>query len=142
MWLALTRRRDSGGTEPGAARRSRRSEIAAYFLLTFAFSGAVQLPLALTAQGAIGASPPMALHYLAAFGPLLAALVVTLDSRGIRGARELFGRILRWRVPGRMYVFAVAPPVALFGAMVLISGLVSGHTPSSAPWVRLPTSAS
>lgn len=138
MTAAARRQRRSGGTtrshsiEHGPGFRSRRNEILAYFLLTFAFSWAVQVPLALAAQGVITASPPMALHYLAPFGPLLAALVVTLDSRGMTGLRELLGRILRWRIPREYYVFAVAAPTALFGALVLITGLVSDETPDLA----------
>lgn len=103
MWLRDARglptsHRVSEEAEHPAARRSRRNEIVAYFLLTFAFSWAVQLPLALTSQGVISASPPMALHYLAAFGPLLAALVVTLDSRGIP-VRQEWVRQSPWPIP-------------------------------------------
>jgi membrane protease YdiL (CAAX protease family) len=129
MAHALTRHRRSGGTPHEGRLWSRRNELLVYFVLTFAFSWAVQLPLALAAQGVISASPPMAAHYLAAFGPLLAALVVTLSSRGVNGTRELFGRLLRWRIPGRLYAFAVAAPAALFGAVVLITGLADGRLP-------------
>jgi hypothetical protein len=65
---------------------SRRGEAVAFFALTFVVSWSVQVPLALSATGVLPVSPPMALHYLASFGPLLAALVVTAITRGLRVA--------------------------------------------------------
>ena len=76
---------------------SRRNELIAFFALTFVLSWAIEIPLALSAQGMLRASPPMALHYLASFGPLLAALIVTLAARGPGGLRTLLARVFRWR---------------------------------------------
>jgi membrane protease YdiL (CAAX protease family) len=67
-------------------------------------------------------------HYLGSFGPLLAAGVVTLVSRGLAGCRELFGRVLVWRVEPGYYLFAVAP-IVVFAVIVLVTWLISGTMP-------------
>lgn len=107
---------------------SRRAELAAYFALTFAISWVAWIPLALSAKGVLAVSPPMWWHYLGSFGPLLAAAVVTLASRGVAGGRELLGRLLRWRVEPRYYLFAAAP-IGVFAAIVLVTWLISGQMP-------------
>ncbi len=111
---------------------SRRNELIAYFILTFVLSWAVEVPLALAAQGVLHASPPMALHYLASFGPLVAALLVTLATRGWEGLGQLFGRIFRWRAGREYYLFAVAAPIALFFLIVGATWLISGEAPNLA----------
>jgi CAAX protease family protein len=109
---------------------SRRNELIAYFILTFALSWAVEIPLALGAQGVLHPSPPMALHYLASFGPLVAALLVTLATRGWQGVRVLFGRILRWHTEGEYYLFAVAAPIVIFFLVAGATWIVGGEAPS------------
>lgn len=104
----------------------------AYFAVTFAFSWAIQIPLALTAQGVLATSLPLGMHYVASFGPLVAAVVVTLVTRGWSGCRELAARVVRWRAPARYYGFAVAGPLVVFGAFVLGGWLVSGDRPDLA----------
>lgn len=119
---------------------SDRTELVAFVVLTFVFSWAIQVPLALSAQGVLDASPPMWLHYLASFGPLLAAGVVTLVSGGLAGCRELFGRVLVWRVEPGYYLFAVAP-IGVFLVIVLVTRLISGTMPTWVCWARPTTSA-
>ncbi len=118
-----------GGPSMTLHARTRGRELIAYFLMTFALSWAIQVPLALRALGVLSTSPPMGLHYVASFGPLVAALAVTLVSRGLAGCRELLGRVLRWRAPVRYYVFAVSP-VVVFGVIVLGERLVTGERPA------------
>jgi hypothetical protein len=45
-----------------------------YFILAYAISWAIELPLAASAQGWLRVPNSSALHYLAAFGPMLAGV--------------------------------------------------------------------
>ena len=75
--------------------------LVAFFVLAYSLSWAVEIPLALRAQGLISAPIPWWLHYLSAYGPLLAAVIVTGITSGRAGLRELFGRVFKCRVrPG------------------------------------------
>ncbi len=111
---------------------SRRSELIAYFTLTFILSWAIEIPLALSAQGLIHRSLPMALHYLASFGPMLAALLVTLFSRGPSAIGRLLAGLARWRIPRPYYAFAIAAPILIFAGIALITWLVQGTPPDLA----------
>ena len=71
--------------------------VAPFFLLAFLLSWLVELPLALQAQGVVDLSLPFALHYLAGFGPLVAALFLTARNDGRRGLRTLVGSMACWR---------------------------------------------
>jgi len=61
----------------------RRRELIAFFLLAHAFLWAVEIPIALSQRGLIAVRVPLAVHYIASFGPFLAALVVTLVAEGL-----------------------------------------------------------
>ncbi len=111
---------------------SRRSELIGYFTLTFILSWAIEIPLALSAQGLIHRSPPMALHYLASFGPLLAALLAKLFSRSPSAIGRLLAGLARWRIPRPYYAFAVAAPIILFAGVVRFTWLVRGTPPDLA----------
>ena len=108
---------------------SRRSELIAYFALAFILSWAIEIPLALSAQGLMQRSPPMALHYLASFGPMLAALLVTLFSRGPSAIGPLLTGLVRWRIPRMYYAFAVGAPIIIFAGIVILTWLVRGARP-------------
>ena len=69
-----------------------------FFVLAYGLSWAVEIPLALRARDLIAAPIPWSLHYLAAYGPMLAAIIVTGLTDGEEGLRKLFGRMLKWRV--------------------------------------------
>lgn len=57
------------------------SSLIAFYLLAYAFSWSIGVPLALQAQGVTRKAWPYWLHYLTAFGPVLAAFVVTRAGR-------------------------------------------------------------
>jgi len=105
-------------------------ELVAYFVLTFTLSWSIEIPLALSAQGFIAPIPP-ALHYLASFGPLLAAVIVTLTSRGPAGLVALFAPLARWRLPRTVLLFVISP-IAVFAAIVLVTRLIQGAWPNLA----------
>ena len=111
---------------------SRRGELIAYFTLTLILSWAIEIPLALSAQGLIYRSPPMALHYPASFGPLLAALLVALFLRGPSAIGRLLAGLARWRIPRPYYALAVAAPIVIFAGIVLFTWLVRGTPPDLA----------
>ena len=72
-----------------------RHSLLAYFILAYAISWAIMIPLALTRQGVLQAPIPFSVHYLSSFGPLLAALIVTWLESGVDGLRELFARMTK-----------------------------------------------
>jgi membrane protease YdiL (CAAX protease family) len=80
-----------------------------FFVLAYALSWIVEIPLALKAQGIIQAGVPFYLHYLAAYGPMVSALIVTGLTDGSRGLRELLGRMTKWRVGPGWWLVALAP---------------------------------
>jgi uncharacterized protein len=69
-----------------------------YFVLAYAISWAIVAPLIASAQGFTDVPVPFALHYLNDYGPLLAALITAGIANGTAGLRDLFRRIIKWRV--------------------------------------------
>ncbi len=107
----------------------RRHPIASYYVLALIWTWLVEWLLVAVKQGWIAIKIPFAIHYLASLGPAVAAVVVTAATSGAIGLRELWGRIVRWRI-GRMWaVFAVFSPFAMFAASFLIVRLVKGEWP-------------
>ena len=49
--------------------------LAAYFVITYAISWAIAIPLAARALGILDLPLPFAIHYLIPFGPMLAAII-------------------------------------------------------------------
>lgn len=109
--------------------RTKSGSLTMFFILAYAFSWAVEIPLALKAQGMIDVPIPFSLHYLTAFGPMLAAFVMTWLTNGSDGLRELVGRIFKWRVrPGRLWLAALAPLLA-YALVAIVLRFVQGHWP-------------
>jgi membrane protease YdiL (CAAX protease family) len=104
----------------------RQHRVLAYFILTLAISWSIELPLVASAQGWITAPIPFALHYLASFGPLLAALIMTWVTGGTDGLKELWGRITKWRVGSTGVTFAFLSPVVLFALAAVVVWVLSG----------------
>lgn len=100
-----------------------------YFLLTYLFSWAIEIPIALSVRGVIAAQIPLPVHYLASFGPGLAALVVVLAAEGAVGLRRLFAGLGRWRVRRIYAFFAIVLPPLLFAVAVVASRLMQGAWP-------------
>lgn len=101
----------------------------AYFILAYAISWGVELPLIAVQQGWTDLPIPFAIHYLVAYGPMVASILVTWLSAGSDGLKELCGRVTKWRVGLRWILFAVLSPVAAFALAVPIVRLVSGTWP-------------
>lgn len=97
-----------------------------FFILAYAVTWTIQIPLALSMRGLIDTQIPMVIHYLGAFGPLIAAFIVIALTEGKAGIRTLTSRWFKWRVELRYYAFAVLAPIAFFILAVLINRVISG----------------
>jgi len=111
---------------PTLAPAQRRRELVAYFILAYAISWAIEIPLAFSLRGVIAVQLPPAVHYLASFGPFFAALMVTLVVEGLPGAGRLFSGLARWRVESGYALFAIGLPPALFAVAVIVSRILEG----------------
>jgi membrane protease YdiL (CAAX protease family) len=88
---------------------ARKRSLLTFFGLAYALSWVVEIPLALEAQGVTRVGIPFYLHYLAAYGPMVSALIVTGLTDGSRGLRELLGRMTKWRLSLGWWLVALAP---------------------------------
>ncbi len=110
----------------------RRNPLAIFFPLAICISWSIGIPLAFTAASQIDRpSMPFSLHYLVGYGPMIAALLLTWIADGRAGLRDLFGRILRWRVRPIWWLMAVSPLV-LFAALALGQRILEGRWPDFA----------
>lgn len=106
---------------PKSVRRPWRAP-AAFFALTFAWTWGLWWISALIKPTAPGLSG--ALFLASAFGPGLAAMLVTLAFDGVAGLRLWFTRCLKWRVGWRWYAYALlVPPLIMLAALVVHAAL-------------------
>lgn len=96
----------------------RRHPLLAYVLLSYALSWAYWLPLVLTGQIVRLGAPVSQLPAL--IGPMLAAFAVTAVTRGRSGVRDLACRMVRWRIPARWWLFALASPLLLVAVALAV----------------------
>ncbi len=101
--------------------------VLAYFILAYALSWAIELPLAAAAHGWLHTPVPPTLHYLASFGPMLSALIITAATEGRQGIRHLLGGLLKWRVGLGWILVSILSPIALF-ALAAIVGYATNRT--------------
>jgi membrane protease YdiL (CAAX protease family) len=99
-------------------------------IFAFSLSWAIEIPLALQAQRIVTWKIPTAVHYLASFGPLLAALITTALSSGRPGLRAIVSRMTKYRVSLVWWLAALSPLVAFF----LLAAAFSASQPE---WIRL-----
>lgn len=107
----------------------KRHPLVIYFSLAMLISWLIELPLIAVRQGWVNWEIPFSIHYLASFGPLLAALIVTALTSGRAGLTELWTRITKWRVNWKYAAFAILSPVAMFLLFMPIVRLVKGVWP-------------
>ena len=99
-----------------------------YFVLAFVFTWALWVPAALEARGLIP-SLPVPATFLGAFGPMVAAIVVTALDGGRAGLRSLLSRVLRWRVAPVWYGVAILGPLALTLGAIGLHAALGGQPP-------------
>jgi membrane protease YdiL (CAAX protease family) len=107
----------------------KRHSLSLYFILAILLSWSIYIPLVAMRQGWTQAQIPYSLHYLASFGPALAAIIVTALTAGREGLQELWNRIIKWRVDWRYAAFAILSPVVIFTLCLPIVRLVKGEWP-------------
>ncbi len=85
----------------------KRSPVISFFILAYVFTWACSAPKAIWPEW------PALLRFLGSFGPAGAAFVVVALTQGAPAARQLLGRLVRWRVGGRWWLAALGSPLAL-----------------------------
>lgn len=98
----------------------------AYFILAYAISWAIGIPLALGKQGIIHPILPLWTHYFVAFGPMLSALIVTWVSQGQTGLKEMGKRMVMWKTAPIWWFVALSPLIIGF-VVVLIMNFTVGN---------------
>jgi uncharacterized protein len=105
-----------------------------FFLIAYAGSWLVEVPVALseTGTGLLPFALPLPLITVAIFaatllGPTLSAFVMTGITDGREGIRRLLHRYVLWRVEFRWYLFVLlgVPAIALLGVIVVPGDLAS-----------------
>ncbi len=104
--------------------------VALYFLIAYAFSWLVGGVLIARAHGLVTA--PQWLHYVSAFGPMIAAIMVTAAFDGRAGLAELWRRIARVDVGLRWWLIAVGTPLALGVVAAVVYAFEQGMLPDIA----------
>jgi membrane protease YdiL (CAAX protease family) len=113
-----------------------RFPLISFFVLAFAFSWAIMVPMILDSRGIIAFKPPIPVLILMGYGPTLAALVVTAAVAGRPGIRALLRRLLIWRVGLRWYLVAIflnAGIVLAALGLLLLSGGTAPSLPALGP---------
>ncbi len=107
-------------TQSIAHRRNlvQRYPVPMFFVIAYVFSWTIGGLLVADYHGAI--SVPKELHYVSAFGPTIAALIVTAIIGGRIGLADLWRRIVRVHVGWRWWLIGVGTPLALGFAVVLV----------------------
>lgn len=101
---------------------------ARFFVLAFVFTWALWVPATLEARGLIS-SLPVPATFLGAFGPLVAAVVITAQDSGRAGLRSLLSRIVRWRVAPVWYGVTILGPILLYLAGMALNVALGGQPP-------------
>ena len=100
-----------------------------FFLLAYLFTWSNWLPQAVNSRGIISIHVPGFLTLLAGYGPALAAIIIASLAYGRQGLRELFGRLLRWRVGIQWYLIALLMPAFVIVLAIAINNLMGGTFP-------------
>ncbi|WP_340066832.1 type II CAAX endopeptidase family protein [Ascidiimonas aurantiaca] len=106
--------------------KTKKTRIYTYFILTFFISWGFWSPFYFSKEvGEFWALP-------GAWGPTIAAVILTYFDTGKTGVRKLLQKLLIWRVPFKYYLFAIFS-LLFFGLVsVLIYRLFGGDFPDSA----------
>jgi uncharacterized protein len=108
---------------------TQRSSLLPFFALAYTLSWAVWFSMIAFSISATQA-PGMLLFLGGAFGPTLAAIMVTAFRKGRVGLRHLLGTLLRWRVGIKWYVVAILGPLALGALAIWLSMLLGMSAPT------------
>ncbi len=98
----------------------KRFPLFSFFLLAYALTWVIEVPMMLAARGVIDLHLPAWLEAMAAFGPFLAAVIVL--GLGSSGTRELLASLLRWRIAPLWWLVTLLSPVVVMLAALAITG--------------------
>lgn len=128
-------------TSAAAPRVTTRAFPLKFVLVAFAFTWFFWLLAILEARGLISALPVPAL-FIGAFGPMVAAVAITVQEGGRAGLRLLMSRVTRWRVTPVWYAVAILGPIALTLGTMVLNVVFGGRPPQLTAIVgALPTVA-
>ena len=107
----------------------KKHDLIIYFILAFAISWTFMIPPALATRGLISYDMPYAVYYLASFGPMISALLLSAITGGASGIGRLLSGLLKWRVGWGYFAFSVFAPFAFFFIAVLLTRIFTGAWP-------------
>ncbi len=110
-------------TSPQGGGLLTRHPLVFYFLIAFAFSWLMFLPIVLTYYEILNLSPSMVglLGIVGLLGPVLSGFIMTAVTEGGPGIRRLVHRIVLWRVGLRWYLFALLGlPLVMVLATIIV----------------------
>ena len=100
-----------------------------FFLLAYLLTWSNWIPQALTSRGIASIQVPGFVTLLAGYGPALAAIIVASLAYGRQGLRDLFSRLLKWRVGIQWYLVALFLPVLVSLLAITINKWTGGTAP-------------
>lgn len=134
----MTRIRDTGRPSAVANRGPlKRHPLISFFVIAYGLAWAIEVPLALSANGVLPALPtPIAALVIAAatFAPAAAAFIMTGVLDGKPGVVRLLRRLVLWRVGIQWYVIVlVGIPVIVLLAALVVPGVAASFQPLVGP---------
>ena len=105
--------------------------VARFFLLTFAFTWALQLPGVLAQRGFLPGNLGIYLPFVAlgTLGPLLSATLLSFREGGAPSVKRLYAPLLRFRVHVGWYLAALVLPGALLSGILWLLNAAGRHGP-------------
>ena len=107
--------------------------VVAFFVVTYALTGLLWLPILRSGESPSKLSNRLELFLLlATIAPSAVAIVLSAVENGQAGVRELLGQFGRWRFGAVWYAYAIflAPLIAV--VVLLVSRAIGGHAPAPA----------
>lgn len=101
--------------------------LGAYFLLAYALTWVFTIPFVYVWHNVTDKHFAwwMILFLPGAYGPTLAAIIVTAMTEGRAGVRTLLGKFCQWRAPVGWWLFVAAAPLAMVFVAIVVSGFGS-----------------
>ena len=115
-----------------------RHPLTSFFVIAYAFSWLIEVPIALAAAGILPVAlprPVLTIGIVAAtFGPTVSAFIMTGLTEGKAGIGRLLRRYVQWRAGLRWYLFVLVgvPVIVLLGAIV-VPGVLGSFQPLIVP---------
>lgn len=103
---------------------------ALFFLATYALTWASWFAAAALMRASQAPALSAGLVFLGTFAPAIVALVITANTAGVQGVRDLVMRLFQWRVHARWYVFALGFMVAVKAIVVAVHRVAFGVWPA------------